>query len=93
MAPHVCVDFNSQEQNVPFNQFLASAHLLEQCGIADDPRRVLDLAARLIQTRNDPHDCAFHDIRQVCDAVERHAARPFVNHLNHAKARLGHKVV
>ncbi len=79
--------------NVPFDEFLASAHFLEQGRIANDSCCVLDFAARLIQTRNNPHYRAFHDIRQVCDAVERHATSPLVDHLNHAKPRLGYKVI
>lgn len=81
------------EQNVPFDQFLASPHLLEQRGVSYDSRRIFNLAARLIQTRNDPHYRTLHDIRQVCNAVKRHAAGPLVDHFNHAEARLGHKVV
>jgi hypothetical protein len=84
---------NGREQNVPFDEFLAGPHFLEQGWVADDSCCVLDLAARLIQTRNHPHDGAFHDIRQVCNAVERHAAGPLVDHLNHAEARLGYEVV
>ena len=91
MGMHVCP--KHKEQNVPFDKFLASPHFLEQRGITYDSRRVLDLAARLIQTRNDPHNRALHDIRQVCNAVERHAAGPLVDDLNHAETRLGDKVV
>jgi hypothetical protein len=61
---------NRTEHDLPFDQFLARPHLLEQRRVANDPRGVLDLAARLVQSRNDAHNRAFHDIRQICDAVE-----------------------
>lgn len=79
--------------DVPFDQFLASPHLLEQRRVSNDPRCVLDLAACFVESRDDADDSAFHDIRQVGNAVERHAARPLVHNLDHAEARLADEVV
>lgn len=59
-----------ERSNLPLDQFLTGAHLLKQRRIPNDPRRILDLPARLIQPRNNPHDGPFHDIGQIGDAVE-----------------------
>lgn len=79
--------------DVPFDQFLTGPHLLKQCRVPDDPRRILDFAARFIQPRNDSDDSTFHDVGQVCNAVEAHAPSPFIHHLYHAKAGLADEVV
>jgi hypothetical protein len=84
---------NKKEWYVPFDKFLTRPHFLKQYGIANNPRRILNLPARLIQPRNHPHNRALHDICQVRDAIEAHSPCPLVHNFDHAEARLGHEVV
>lgn len=84
---------NYSDRNVPFNQLLTRPHFLEQRRVANDSSRVLDLAARLVQPRDDADYRALHHVRQIRDAVERHAAGPLVHHLDHAEPGLADKVI
>lgn len=79
--------------NVPFNHLLASLHLQKQNRIANDTRRILNLSTRLIQPRNDPHNRSLHNIRQISDAIEAHAPRPFIHNLHHTKSGLTDKII
>lgn len=79
--------------NVPFDQFLANPHFLEQRRVSDNPRRILDLAACFVEASDDANNRAFHDICQVSNAVERHAARPFVHDLDHTETGLADEIV
>lgn len=84
---------NYSDRNVPFNQLLTRPHFLEQRRVANDSSRVLDLAACLVQARDDADYRALHHVRQIRDAVERHAAGPLIHHLDHAEPRLADKVI
>lgn len=81
------------ERNLPFDQFLACPHFLEQRWVANNPSRILDLTARLIQSCYDADNRSLHNVGQVGDTIKGHAASPLVHDLDHAKAGLAHKVV
>jgi hypothetical protein len=79
--------------HLPFDQLLTRPHLLEQRRVSNDPGRVLNLTARLIQSCYNAHNRALHYVCQIRNAVERHATSPLVHYLNHTKPRLADKVV
>ena len=55
---------------IPLDQVLRLLHLLEQLSVANDTRRIPDLAARLVEARDDPHDRALSHVSEVCDLLE-----------------------
>ena len=79
--------------DVPFDQFLTGPHFLKQRRVTNNPRRVLDFAARFVEPRNDSDYRAFHDVGQVGDAIEAHPSGPFVHYLDHAEAGLANEIV
>lgn len=79
--------------DIPLDHLLAFLHLGEQGWIANNTGCVLDFPARFIQSRNHTHDCALKNVSQVCDAIKRHAPRPFVYHFYEAKAWPANEIV
>jgi hypothetical protein len=55
---------------IPLDQRLGLLHFLEQLGIANDPRCVPDLSARLVQTGDDTNDGPLGDVGEVGDLLE-----------------------
>jgi hypothetical protein len=58
------------KDDISADQLPCLVHLLIQARISDQPRRTHDFPTRLVQPRDNPHDRAFHHVRQIRDAVE-----------------------
>ena len=80
-------------RDIPFDHVLRRLHLRKELRIANDARRVLHLAARLIQPRDDPYNSPLEHIRQIRDPIEAHPARPLVHDFHQPKARPAHEIV
>ena len=58
---------STKRLTIPLDQCLRFFHLGKQIRISNDPRRIPDFSASLVQPRDNPHNRSFRDISQLDD--------------------------
>lgn len=81
------------KDDVPLDQLLRLLHFRIERWVTHEFRRILDLAASLVEASYNSNDGPFHHVRQVCDAVEGHAPGPLVNNFNEVEPGLASKII
>lgn len=64
---------------VPFDHLLRALHLCEELGISYDPCCILNFSTSLVQSGDDTYNRSFQNVSQICNSVERHSSRPFID--------------
>jgi len=97
--PSVLVNHSSlhvetcNSRDIPLDHLLACLHLCKQLRVPNNPRCVLNLATRLVQSRDDPDNSALQHIRQISDVLEAHTSSPLVDDFHQAEAGARDEIV